>query len=52
MLDRRLDESLTTSDLCVAAAEQLIVDLGMNKVEVEGLIFEPQITDNYLPATA
>lgn len=52
VLERRLDESLTTSDLCVAAAERLLTDLGWDKAEVDGLIFVSQTTDYYLPATA
>ena len=52
VLERRLDEALTTSDLCVAAAEKLISDLGWDKSEVEGVIFVSQTTDYYLPATA
>ena len=52
VLERRLDEELTTSDLCVAAAEKLISDLGWDKAEVDGLIFVSQTTDYYLPATA
>lgn len=52
VLERRLDDALTTSDLCVAAAEKLLSDLGWDKSEVEGLLFVSQTTDYYLPATA
>lgn len=52
VLERRLDDALTTSDLCVAAAERLISDLGWDKSDVEGVIFVSQTTDYYLPATA
>ena len=52
VLERRIDEALTTSDLCVAAAEKLITDLGWDKSEVGGVIFVSQTTDYYLPATA
>lgn len=52
VLERRIDEALTTSDLCVAAAEKLLVDLGWDKSEVGGVIFVSQTTDYYLPATA
>ena len=52
VLERRLDEALTTSDLCVAAAEKLVSDLGWDKSEVGGVIFVSQTTDYYLPATA
>lgn len=36
VLERRLDEALTTSDLCVASAEKLLSDLGWDKSEVGG----------------
>ena len=52
VLERRIDEALTTSDLCVAAAEKLLADLGWDKSEVGGAIFVSQTTDYYLPATA
>lgn len=52
VLERRVDEHLTTSDLCVPAAERLLSDLGWDKSEVEALIFVSQTTDYYLPATA
>lgn len=52
VLERRIDEALTTSDLCVAAAEKLLSDLGWDKSEVGGVIFVSQTTDYYLPATA
>ena len=52
VLERRLDEALTTSDLCVVAAERLLNDLGWDKSEVGGVIFVSQTTDYYLPATA
>ena len=37
VLERRLDEALTTSDLCVATTEKRICDLGWDKSEVEGI---------------
>lgn len=52
VLERRLDEALTTSDLCIAAAEKLLSNLEWEKSEVEGVIFVSQTTDYYLPATA
>ena len=52
VLERRIDEALTTSDLCVAAAERLLADLGWEKSDVDGIIFVSQTTDYYLPATA
>lgn len=51
ILERRVDD-LTTSDLCIPAAEQLIADLGWNKSDINVLIFVSQTTDYYLPATA
>ena len=52
VLERRIDDALTTSDLCVAAAEKLLSDLGWDKSEIEGVVFVSQTTDYYLPATA
>lgn len=50
--ERRIDERMTTSDLCVPAAEKLIADLAWEKSEIDALIFVSQTTDYYLPATA
>ena len=52
VMERRYSFELTTSDLCYAAAEQLIVDLGWEKNEIEGIIFVSQTPDYILPATA
>jgi len=49
---RRYDEEHTTSDLCCAAAERLIADLGWDKKEIEALIFVTQGPDYIAPATA
>jgi len=49
--ERRVDD-LTTSDLCLAAAEELISDLKWDKQEIDALIFVSQTTDYFLPATA
>ena len=49
---RRYDEVHTTSDLCCAAAERLIADLGWNKKDIEALIFVTQGPDYICPATA
>lgn len=51
VLERRIDD-LTTSDLCVPAAEKLIEDLGWEKSDIDAIIFVSQTTDYYLPATA
>ena len=49
--ERRID-NLTTSDLCVPAAEQLIKDLGWDKKEIDAVVFVSQMHDYILPATA
>lgn len=41
-----------TSDLCYAAAEKLIADLGWDKSEIEMLVFISQTPDYILPNTA
>jgi 3-oxoacyl-[acyl-carrier-protein] synthase-3 len=43
---------ITTSDLCVAAAEKLIVDLNWDKNEIAFLVFVTQSPDYILPATS
>ena len=50
--ERRCSETLTTGDLCFAAAEKLIVELGWDKQDIEALIFVSQMADYILPATA
>ena len=50
--ERRCSETLTTSDLCFAAAEKLISELGWDKKEIEALVFVSQTADYFLPATA
>lgn len=50
--ERRCSETLTTGDLCFAAAEKLIAELGWNKSEIEALVFVSQTADYFLPATA
>ena len=52
VLERRLSDTLTTSDLCFEAAEKLISDLNWDKSEIEALIFVSQTADYILPATA
>ena len=52
VLERRYSFELTTSDLCYAAAEKLISDLGWEKSEIEGIIFVSQTPDYILPATS
>ncbi len=50
--ERRWSETLCTSDLCYAAAEQLIADLGWEKSDIGALFFVSQTADYVLPATA
>lgn len=50
--ERRCSETLCTSDLCFAAAEKLISELGWDKSEIGALVFVSQTTDYLLPATA
>lgn len=50
--ERRVSNTLTTSDLCYFAAERLISDLGWAKEDIEALIFVSQTADYILPATA
>ena len=45
-------DSVTTSDLCFAAAEKLISSLNWNKQEIDCLIFVSQSPDHFLPATS
>ena len=52
VLERRISDKLTTSDLCFEAAEHLISDLNWDKSEIEALIFVSQTADYILPATA
>ena len=50
--ERRCSETLCTSDLCFAAAERLIAELGWEKTEIQALVFVSQTADYFLPATA
>ena len=50
--ERRVSQKFTTSDLCCAAAEQLIIDLNWNKNEIDAIIFVSQTADYILPATS
>ena len=50
--ERRVGKTSTTSDLCYAAAEQLIADLGWNKDEIDAIFFVSQTADYILPATS
>ena len=44
-------EGMCASDLCFAAAEQLIQDMKINKEEIDLLIFLSQTPDYKMPAT-
>lgn len=46
------DGSICTSDLCLKAAEKLIIDLGWDKSEIGLLVLVSHTTDYKLPATA
>lgn len=50
--ERRVSDTLCTSDLCYEAAERLIADLGWEKSEIGALIFVSQTADYFLPATS
>ncbi len=52
VLERRISDKLTTSDLCYEAAERLISDLGWDKSDIEAIVFVSQTADYILPATA
>lgn len=44
--------NVCTSDLCLHAAENLLVETGWDRASVEALIFVSQTPDYFLPATA
>lgn len=52
VIERRVAPNITTSDLCYAAAERLISDLGWDKKEIDALIIVSQTLDYILPATS
>lgn len=49
---RVVPDGVCSSDLCLAAAEKLIAELGWQKDEIEALVFVSQTPDYILPATA
>lgn len=49
---RRAGVTVTSSDLCLQAAEKLIEELGWNKDDIEALVFVTQTPDYILPATS
>lgn len=50
--ERRISTVLTTSDLCLKAAERLIADLSWDRSEIDALLFVSQTADYVLPATS
>lgn len=52
VIERRFDLELTTSDLCVKAARQLLHDLSWDSKEVDAIIMVSQTLDFIFPATA
>lgn len=49
---RIADENMCSSDMCQRAAEDLIEKEGVEKSEIDGLVFVSQTTDWLLPATS
>lgn len=49
---RIVEPGICTSDLCYAAAEQVIKKLGWNKAEIDVLVFVSHTADYKLPATS
>lgn len=49
---RKASENLCASDLCVAAADQLIQKMGWQREDIEALVFVSQTPDYVLPATS
>lgn len=52
VLEKRHSEAYTTADLCQAAADRLIRDLGWAVSDIDALIFVSQTPDYILPATS
>ena len=52
VMETRVDDTFTASDLCYHAAEKLISDLQWSKPEIDGIIFVSQFPDYILPATS
>lgn len=50
--ERRVSDTLCTSDLCYEAAEKLIADLAWDKKDIEAIIFVSQTADYILPCTS
>lgn len=52
VIEKRYSNAFTASDMCQAAAERLLVDLGWDRSEVGALVFVSQTPDYILPATS
>mgnify|MGYP000034173048 CR=1 FL=1 len=53
IFERRFaDENTCSSDLCFAAAEKLLKDNNIDRLEIALLVFISQTPDNRMPATA
>lgn len=52
VVSRHVSQKLLSSDLCVAAAEKMISDLGWSKESVEGLVVVTQCPDFTRPSNA
>jgi 3-oxoacyl-[acyl-carrier-protein] synthase-3 len=53
IVERRFaDEKTCASDLCYAAAEKLLVDLNIDRAEIDLLVFVSQTPDYRMPATS
>lgn len=53
VIERRFaDERTCSSDLCYAAAERLITDMGVDKNDIDLLVFISQTPDYRMPATS
>lgn len=49
---RVVDKGITSSDLCVRAAENLFKEMRYNKNELQAIVFVTQTPDYYMPASA
>lgn len=52
VVSRHVSDKLISSDLCVAAAERLIADLGWGKETIDGLVVVTQCPDYIKPANS
>lgn len=52
IIEKRFSNDFTTSDLCEAAVNKLLPEIGWDRNEIDGLIFVSQTPDYILPATS